>query len=353
MLEDLTGELVWTRLLRTPALALRPSRLLMGMVAAFLASIIGRIPLGSGDRPNLAEEFSTAVQGILGEAARSVRDLSPLGLGAAVRSAATLPGRLMIERPLETSVLGLLITLVFVLFGGAIARGTAVEFATARFTDWPTDLRASLRKFLSSAGAVIAPLALVGVLTVVIALGGLLIGVPLLDVVAGLLYAIALLIALACVCLLLLHALALPMLVPAMMCEGTDAFDAAQRCYAYIIGRPLRLLGYVALLLLVGSLAIAVSRGVGEGAVHLTDWAASAWTSDSGVEVLEGSDKLTATQPVAAALINAWRALLELVLAGYAVSLFFASGAVLYLAARRVCDGQEINELWDPASDSD
>ena len=50
----------------------------------------------------------------------------------------------------------------------------------------------------------------------------------------------------------LLHLIALPMIVPALSIEGTDAFDAIQRCYAYVIGRPIRYFLYAILLTLVG-----------------------------------------------------------------------------------------------------
>ena len=36
---------------------------------------------------------------------------------------------------------------------------------------------------------------------------------------------------------------------------------------------------------------------------------------------------------------------------GYVVSLYFTSATLLYLAIRRICDGQGLTEIWEPVSD--
>ncbi len=141
------------------------------------------------------------------------------------------------------------------------------------------------------------------------------------------------------------------MLVPALMCEGTDAYDAVQRSYAYIIARPLRLLVHAAILLVLGAVSIGLFSGFAAGADALATSAAARLTSDAGVEVLIGAEDLDATQPMAHGIITAWRALRDLTVSGFAFSYFFAAGTVLYLVARRICDGQGITEVWDPAAD--
>lgn len=380
LLHDLTTELLWTRALRTPALALRPSRVLLGMAAVFLATLIGSLSAlwteitprttqevtATGDSfpitanwtdgeptsaPTFAEAIAIPIGQAMDSAARAVADLDPQAFTAAVRTLVMLPGSLITERPLETALLGLPIVAIFALFGATISRGVATEFTAARITDWPSDLRTSTRKLAWSFSALIAPLALAGLLIGVVILGGFTLGIPVVNIVGSLLYVVALILCLVALFILILHALALPMIVPALMCEGTDAYDAVQRSYAYILSRPLRLLAHAAILLILGAASIYIVDRVALGAIQLTDWAASQLNSDAGVRVLDGQGELTATQPAAHAIIDGWRAVVQTVVAGFAFSYFFAAGTVLYLHARRICDGQGVADIWNPDAD--
>jgi uncharacterized membrane protein len=375
LLHDLTAELLWPRALRTPALALRPARVLLGMAAVFLATLIGNLsalwtdddaassetataPLGDSFQattdwtqsgtPTFADAIAIPLGRAMAAAARAVADLDPHAFTAAVRSLVMLPGYLITERPLDTALLGLPIVAVFALFGATISRGVATEFTAARITDWPNDLRTSAGKLAWSFSALIAPLAVAGLLIGVVILGGFTLGIPVVNILGALLYAVALILCVVALFILILHALALPMIVPALMCEGTDAYDAVQRSYAYIIARPLRLLAHAALLLILGAASIYIVGLVAQGAIQLTDWAASQLNSDAGVRVLDGRGELTATQPAAHAIIDGWRAVIQTVVAGFAFSYFFAAGTVLYLHARRICDGQGTADIWDP-----
>lgn len=351
MLHDLTAELLWPRILRAPALALRPSRVMLGMVAVFIASLIGQLSTLWSDKPAYSTELSKPLGEIFAQAADSITQLSATGLFNAVKALAMLPGTLLLDRPVDTVVLGLPIVLVFVLFGGAISRAVATEFATTRITDWPADLRTSISKLGWSVGATIAPLAIAGVLVGAITLGGSSLGVPVLNIAGAILYSVALVFALLAIFILALHALALPMIVPALMCEGTDGYDAAQRSYAYILAHPLRLLSHGAILLVLGAVSIWIVAGVAINAIDLTNWAAAEFAGDSGAAVLLGGEGLAATQPIAHEIIRGWRALLWIVVSGFVVSYFFTAGTLLYLVARRICDGQGTNEVWNPATD--
>lgn len=351
MLSDLTAELLWPKALRTPALALRPARVMLGMVAVFIAALIGSLSrLWSDDQTRFTDAIARPISRALSSAARAVINLSTDDLATAAAALAELR-RLPIERPVETVLLGLPILAVFALFGGAISRAVAIEFTAARFSEWPADTAVSIRKLGWTLGAVAIPPVIAGVLIGLITLGGFTLGVPVVNIVGALLFAIALLLAGLALVLFVVHALAMPMLVPAMMCEGTDAYDAVQRTYAYIIAHPLRLLIHAAILLVLGAVSIGLFSGFAAGADALATTAAAQLTSDAGVEVLVGDDSLDATQPLAHGIITAWRALLALTVSGFAFSYFFAAGTVLYLIARRICDGQGITEVWDPATD--
>ena len=357
LLHDLTSELLWPRALRTPALALRPGRVMLGMAAVFLATLIGNISAAwtEPETRSFGQAVARPIAHAFGDAVTAVTSLSAPRFLEAVALLAMLPGRLLYERPVETLVLGLPIVLVFVLFGGAISRSVATEFAAARITEWPDDLRVSGRKLGWSFAAIIGPIALACLLIGVVMLGGFTLGVPIINLLGAVLYALALLLVFAALALLVLHALALPMIVPALMAEGTDGYDAVQRSYAYVLARPLRLLVHGLILLVLGAVSIAIARELGRGVVDLTDWAAAqpGLTSDAGKRVLDGEGDLSATQPAAHAIIRGWRTLVEIIVAGFAFSYFFAAGTVLYLHARRICDGQGTGDIWQPGSAQD
>ncbi len=349
MLEDMTRELLWTRTLRTPALAIRPSRIMFGMAGALLATIVGSIPLGGPEEPTVASSVSGAIAGVFDDAVGSILAFDPAGFAAAVTDLALFPGTLVQERPWATVLLGIPMLIAIALFGGAISRAAAVQFTSARFSDWPSDLRTSLRWLGASVGAMLGPLALAGTIVLIIAITGVLLGVPVLDIVTGVLYLLAIVLSLFVVAILILHTLAFPMLLPALMVEGTDAYDAIQRCYAYVLARPLHLLLHGVLLMVLGAVSIGLFALVAQGGDQLAEWSASRFTAEAGVETLTGQGELTATQPAAHAVISFYRSLSDLAISGFAISYFFCAGTVLYLVARRICDGQDVNDLWDPA----
>lgn len=348
MLEDFTAELLWTRTLRTPALALRPSRILLGMAGALIATIIGSIPIGAADQPTIGEALSGRVSLFFSQSARDAASFDLPGMFWETVEFARFPGVLIQERPVATFLLAIPMIIVLALFGGAISRAAAIEFTSARFSDWPADLRVSLRSLGASAGALIAPLALVGVVVLLTATGGVLLGVPVLDIIGSVLYIAAMVFALLAIMILVLHALALPMLIPALMVEGTDGFDSIQRCYAYVLARPLHLLLHATLLLVLGAISVGLVAAVARGTDQFAAWSAAQFASDSGLEVLSGQGDLSATQPAAARIIAFYRSMTELIVSGFAISYYFCAGTVLYLVARRICDGQDVNDLWDP-----
>ncbi len=325
------------------------------MVAVFLATLVGSLSSlwAEEGTPTYADAIAEPIGESFQTAAKAVASLDPALFTAAVRTLVVLPRDLITQRPLDTALLGLPILAIFALFGTAISRGVATEYAAARITEWPQDLRVSIGKLGWSFTALIAPLALAGLLIGVVVLGGFTLGVPVVNLLGALLYAFALILCLTALFILILHALALPMILPALMCEGTDAYDAVQRSYAYILARPLRLLAHAAILLVLGAVSLMIVSMVAEGTVRLTDWAASQLTSGAGEQVLahDRAPDLSATQPAAHAIIEGWRAVIKTVVAGFAFSFFFAAGTVLYLHARRICDGQGTTDIWNPDAD--
>lgn len=354
MLGDLFDELIWPRVLRAPALALAPSRVLSGCVGVFLVTLIVRLyqflrsPGGeSASHENLSD---SPAADLVRSALDAVAVLDPIGLGLVVVDASTLLRNFVMHNPLISILLGIPIVGIAALVGGTISRSVGFEFALGRFATRGETLHFTLRRARQFVGAAILPVIFCIIIFILISLGGLLLSMPVLDVVGSLLYGLGLALGTLATLVLVLHVVAAPLLVPAMAIEGTDAFDAIQRSYAYVIGRPLRYLIYVVILTLLGTLAAVLFAMIARLSIDMTDWAMNYMDFDATERALRGEGEMGATKQLAHRFIEFWRSIVELVIAGYIVSLFFTSSTLLYLGVRRICDGQGINEIWEPVN---
>jgi len=356
MLCDLTEELIWPRVLRAPALALSPSRLISGCVGAFLLILILRFyALLSGSDSTLSSSPDRSLMpdsiAMLGERfINALLQLDPIALSNASIDTATMIRDGIMHDPLISFFLGLPIIVVLSLVGGSISRSAAFEFAQGRFATREETLYFTLRRARQFIGAIAGPLAFSAAVFFIIALGGLLLSIPIVDILGAVLYSLGLLLGILATLVLLLHVVAAPMIIPALSIEGTDAFDAIQRCYAYVIGRPLRYLTYVLILTLLGVFAAILFAMIARVSVEMTDWAAGFIANDATDRALTGQGDLGATKNFAHQVINFWRNIINLIIAGYIISLFFTSATIAYLAIRRICDGQGLTEIWEPVT---
>jgi hypothetical protein len=188
--------------------------------------------------------------------------------------------------------------------------------------------------------------------------------------------------------ILLLGALAgWPLMWATVSVEGTDAFDALSRSYAYTYHRPWRLLWYV---IFAGFLAVTsmfvvklfASSAIGLGTWSV-DWGLDDTTMNTVVRPEVPRDGLidpalprievtpgavaeppadTARAPalppaesgrVLAAsrrVINFWKAVVTYLVAGYQAGFLWVSAVGIYLLLRRDIDGVQINEVYiDPS----
>ncbi len=354
MLADLTDELIWPRVLRAPALALSPNRLLSGCVGAFLLILIIRFYnlLSSGAQdPTQSEDPSLMPKSIamLGDRFISaLLELDPLALSNASVDTAILIRNGIMHNPLVAILLGLPIIAVLTLVGGSISRSAAFEFAQGRFASRDETVNFTLRRARQFILAIAGPILFSAALFLIIALGGLLLSIPVVDVLGALLYIFGMCMGIIATLVLVLHVVAAPMIVPALSVEGTDAFDAIQRCYAYVVGRPLRYLTYVLILTVLGVFAAVLFAMIARVSIDMTDWAAGFLANDATDRALSGQGDLGATKNLAHQIINFWRNIVNLLIAGYIISLFFTSATIVYLAIRRICDGQGLTEIWEP-----
>jgi len=340
---DVTAPLVWPLVLRAPAMALAPPRLFLGFMGVFVLTIWAR----------LADQIARMPENRVGAHLEATIDAAAhIDPGALIHHAAALASamvQLLMGAPWPVLLTAVPSLLILGIAGHAIARSAGIEYATGRHTDATDALIHACRSLRQIALATLGPLLFVGILAGLILLLGLPLGVPVLDLVGAVLYALALALGSLAVLVLTLHAVSLPMTVAALAIEDTDGFDAIQRAFAYTVARPVRLALYASLALTIGVLIVGVIATLWSWSLAFTDALASSLTNDAGRRVLRGSGGLGATAPAANAVVSFWRSLVALAISGYVLSLVACASTMIYLAMRRVCDGQDTTEIWDPA----
>jgi hypothetical protein len=352
LLEDLLDGLLWPRLLRVPALALRPERLGLAAAAVVVVALLGRLDgLWTEGGPTFGQAVAEKLRVSGTELADSIFDAdAPRAAAAAFGVSDVL--LIVRERPWEAITIGLAMVLVWTVAHAAIARSAATEIGRARLTPWPACLGLAMRKWKSLAGAVLGPVAFGFVLWLLIAgVGAVTLRLPALDVVGGVLYGLGLVLAAVIAGIVVAMVAGLWMLGPAVVIEGTDAFDAIQRSFAYVLGRPIRLVVYLVIAVALGALSLGLLRWFGMAAVSLADSAAVHWAGQRGASILRTHPTApapTGTASAAASVVGVWRALVQVLIAAYLVSYVACASATVYLLCRRVNDEQEVGDLWVP-----
>jgi hypothetical protein len=274
--------------------------------------------------------------------------------------------------------------LVWGIFGGAIARIAALKFTRDEAPDFPGALRHSVSKISSYSMAPLLALAGAAVFGVQLAALGWIMKLDFLAMVAGFAWPFALLLGFL-MAILLIGALAgWPLMWATVGVEGTDAFDALSRSYAYVYQRPLRLLWYVLFAAVLAAVSMFIVKIFATSAISLGNWsvswgldeasyrrvvnpipgepfvqvkaeaAAAATATDAIVAAEEGPaltgeaapKELAGTEWMAAKAIRFWKSLFGALAAGYQAGFLFVSAVGVYLLLRKDIDGAEMDEVY-------
>jgi hypothetical protein len=355
LVDDFIEDLVWPKLLRSAGLAMSPQRLgiafftviALGLLveAANQLSMIGDAE--SGGRTTFLETFGREMIGVAaifsGDPDATARALYQLFIG--------MPLALVQEHPLATLLLVPLMILVKVIGGGAIARSAAVDYGLGEASSWPRVLGFAAGRWLSLLGAVVGPLVIVWLVAVGLAMAGwVFFNAPVLNVIGGVLFGLFLLAALVATVVIIAYALGALMLTPAVMVEGTDGFDAVSRVYEFVFNRPVRLVLYLVVVLVQGIVALFVASLLAALVLLVARAAGGAWVGDRGEAATMGlaAEDAGVTWDTAAWFVRLWIAIPLALVTGYLFSYFYCAGTMLYLALRRVNDGQDMREVWAP-----
>lgn len=362
-LDDLTADLTWPRLLRIGRISLRPARLGLGTI--YIAGCGALLALGNAIDGDPDRSLLGVTAGRIGG---HFLDLIHAFAGMRINTAANALVDIFVRDPLATVrdtrwalvVIPLLLVWTLII-GAAICRTAATELAWSRTTSWPEAVAMALRRWKSLVGAVLVPLVMVWVVTAgMAAVAWALFNLPVLRLVGALGWGLFLFGGLVVAIVAIGYLLGHMMLTPAVMCEGADTIDAVQHAYAMGLGKPVRLLMYAVILgvqaAVLGTL-IAVVIGT---AVLGAQLAAHMGASDRGDAIIDDSRKAgfvlsdaAPTPPVvqdvgSAAIVRVWTMAFVALGYGAAVSYWWCASTGLFLAMRRVCDGQDFSELWSP-----
>jgi hypothetical protein len=353
MLTDWWRELLWPRVLTAARLGIRPERLGLGFFAVVLGAVLIEIGLTVDAQLVPAGPVWPWMKPSSAEA-----NLATLWL-----TYVSVPKALVLGLPITTLIIGPVLLTCWLVMLGAVSRMTACEVSLGEPLSWTDGLRFALEHWKSLLGAILGPLVIVWVIAGVLVLAGLLARWPVTNVIFALVYGVALAAAFLAVMVLVLYILGHNMLIPAVVCEGTDAIDAIQKAYRYAMARPLLLVFYLVLgaigwLIVVGVVWLIVSWTIGFAARATGTWGGEGYwmiwrpTLDTAAGLGFPAGNLRPAQgamfSVGASIIRIWVLIPAMLVFAAAVSCGIAVHTVIYLVMRRVCDGQDIAELWIP-----
>ena len=373
--DDLIAGLVWPKLFRAAGVALAPGRIILGLFTLIAGGIAWNLALGlqsSHAATPLPEVFSSAfaqVTEIFYKDGKWHMDAGAAG-PALYRLVVRAPYWALSQHTLAT-VVALILTVPALLIGfTAISRSAALQFAHNVDTPWPEALGFGISRVRTAFTAVVGPIAgLWGIALFLGVAGAVLLNLPLLNVIGSVFYAFALAAGLAGMVLIIAVMFGTPMILPAVAADNSDAFDAVQRAYAYVFGRTGRTVVYTGLIVLQGAITYWLMLLLLLGAMHFAQASLGAWVGTEGRISILGltSQEVNAMPELVAALddkqaptgaftasyiVRLAKTAMLLVAYAYLVS-FVATGAtVLYLALRRINDGQDMHEVWMPPGEA-
>ena len=235
---------------------------------------------------------------------------------------------------------------VWALFGGAITRIAALDLARDETLGMVSAVRYSSARWPAYFLSPVLPL--VGVLLAVVPLMvlGWMIRVDFLLVVAGLFWVLVLVAGLFMAIVLIGLAAGWPLMLPTISSEGTDAFDALSRSYAYIFQRPLHYLFYALIASLLGIVSVLVVDVFADAIVGLGEWGVS-WgaSGDRMVDVLDPGGEAGMMLGSGAWLVAVWTGCVTTLKVGFPFGFFWTAATAIYLLLRRDVDATEMDEV--------
>jgi hypothetical protein len=246
---------------------------------------------------------------------------------------------------------GLWSLLVWSLLGGAITRTAVVRLGRDERIGLRESLEFSGRKLLSIAGSPLLPLAAIFALGIPLFLLGLMMRLNIGVALGGLFW---LPVGLLAFCMTL-FALGLmfgwPLMWSAISAEGSDAFDAISRSYAYTFQRPLQYFAYFLAALTLGLLGWIIIGLICQSVVQFALLAVGTGSGDLRMDQLRSA--LSGTDASASSLLWFGSALIGFVnrcilgvQVAFMYSFMWSAAAAIYLLLRQNADQTELDDVY-------
>ena len=242
--------------------------------------------------------------------------------------------------------------LVWSMFGGAIARIGSLALTRHESTSMIDALRHAREKIAAYFFAPFVPMFGVLLIQLVLALLGWTMQRDLGVLLAGIVWPLVLIASFLMAVLVLGLALGWPLMWPTVSTEGTDAFDALSRSYAYVFQRPLHYFFFVVIASALGLLGFIVVDAFA-GAVMYLGEAGVSWGMDT-----HRAQRIFGHYPAfdreteggvfsfGAVLIQFWKGFVITLKSGFIIGFFWISSTAMYLLLRRSVDAVELDEVF-------
>ena len=259
-------------------------------------------------------------------------------------------------------IYGIFFLLVLSIAGGAMCRMEACQVSANERLTMREAMCHGLDAVWRSFGALVIPIMLAGIVCGVLLLIGLIfMSIPFLNVITALFYGLVLLVGFLLVFILLGYLISGIMLLPAVAVENCEGGDAMQRAYAYILNRPLHMLGSIVMGLIGLVLGWFVVQLVAVFTINMTAEVVGTWTMNdtyAHTGTLPGifadvKEDGSAGNPIwyvdwGSSMVSWWVILVKYLVVGWIFSYLMAAGTRIYLLMRRACDGQDERLIWWP-----
>jgi hypothetical protein len=246
--------------------------------------------------------------------------------------------------------------IVWSIFGGAITRIAAVQFARDQQIGIRRALAFSGARFPGYLSAPIMPLFVVAIFWALCMIGGWIGRIPggVGEAILGVLWGLELLFGFLMAVVLLGVAVGWPLMFASISVEGTDGFDGLSRAYNYVFERPLYLLWQAMVTMLYGSLMIFFVWLMAQLMSHLAMWGVSWGMGYDAVSGLLGSPSGGSSAPAPVDIGSAWGAeiargwvrALDLLVVGFVHTFFWSSATIIYFVLRHSIDANDFDEVY-------
>ncbi len=234
--------------------------------------------------------------------------------------------------------------IVWSLFGGAITRIAAIQFAQDEHIGLVAALRFSSKRILSLVSAPLLPFAGIVFFWVLCLLIGLFGNIPGAGaIIVSLLWGLAFLFAFVMSLILLVTLAGWPLMMTTISVEDSDGFDGLSRVFSYLFGRIWYFLWLVIVTLCYGSLCLFFVGLLMQLVSYLSFWGVS-WGmgSEETAKLFQQNENSIATT-----ISLGWHSVLSILFSGFVISFFWSANTVIYFLLRKCDDGTPLDHVYN------